>query len=120
MRNVPPVAANPLKDCAMRIFTFACWILFAGWMSSPGLAADPPRSRLQVINGSDQPIDVFWIESEEKRVASGSVAPGAETFITTTLKHRFAFVSQTDKSESFVTSDVPIHKDSPVEGECPS
>jgi hypothetical protein len=92
----------------MRIFTFACWILFAGWMSSPGLAADPPRSRLQVINGSDQPIDVFWIESEEKRVASGSVAPGAETFITTTLKHRFAFVSQTDKSESFVTSDVPI------------
>jgi len=37
--------------------------------------AQAPRPRLQVINGSTQPVDVFWLKSETERVPNGTVAP---------------------------------------------
>jgi hypothetical protein len=51
---------------------------------------------------------VYWLKSKRKRVSNGTVQPGQQTFITTTLGHRFAIVGQQDKSEVTVTSLVPV------------
>lgn len=66
------------------------------------------RPRLQIINGSDSTIDVFWLKSPDERVPNGSIEPGKQTLITTTLGHRFAVVSRADQSESIVTSEVLV------------
>ena len=71
-------------------------------------ADDAPRPRLQIINGSEQPIDVFWLKSDTERVPNGSVQPGQDTIITTTIGHQFAVVGREDKTESTVTSEVSI------------
>jgi len=72
----------------------------------PARAAERPK--LQFINGSAQTMDVFWIKSATERVSNGSVAPGENTIITTTLGHRFAVVGRDDKAERIVTSEVPV------------
>jgi hypothetical protein len=71
-------------------------------------AAETPRPKLQFINGSTQAVDVFWIKSDTERVPNGTVAPGENTIITTTLGHRFAVVGREDKTERIVTSEVPV------------
>ncbi len=80
-------------------------------------AADPPaetrppevlRTRLQIINGSRQPIEVFWLKSEAERVSNGLIASGKDSVITTTLGHRFAIVGREDGREVQVTSAVRI------------
>jgi hypothetical protein len=71
-------------------------------------AAESRRPVLQIINGSQQAIEVYWLKSKRKRVSNGTVQPGQQTFITTTLGHRFAIVGQQDKSEVTVTSLVPV------------
>jgi len=67
-----------------------------------------PRPRLQIINGSSQTVDIFWLKSDTERVSNGSVAPGKNTVITTTLGHRFAVVGRDDKATATVTSEVPV------------
>ena len=69
-------------------------------------AAELPRPKLQIINGSAQPVDIFWLKSGTERVPNGTVEPGRETIITTTLGHRFVVVGRADKSEASVTSEV--------------
>jgi len=74
-------------------------------------AADTPQLRrpeLQFINGSDQTIEIFWIESDRKRVSNGSVAPGKSSIIATTLGHRFEVVGRDDKTNATVTSEVLV------------
>ena len=71
-------------------------------------AAEPPSPKLQIINGSAQPIDIFWLKSDTERLPNGSVAPGKDTVITTTIGHRFVVVGREDKSEATVTSVVPV------------
>jgi hypothetical protein len=71
-------------------------------------AADSPRPRLQILNGTDQTVDVFWLKSDSERVPNGTVEPGKNTNITTTLGHRFVIVGRDDKSESTVTSEVLV------------
>jgi hypothetical protein len=66
----------------------------------------PVRPRLQIFNGTLATIDVYWLKNSEERVANGSVEPGSNSVITTTLGHRFAIVSREDQSESVVTSEV--------------
>ena len=68
--------------------------------------SDAPRPRLQIINGSRQPIDIFWLKSDTERVPNGSIAPGKNTIITTTLGHRFLIVANDEKETATVTSDV--------------
>ena len=70
-------------------------------------AAEKPPV-LQVLNGSKQTVDIFWLKSETERVPNGSLAPGKDTEITTTLGHRFALVGREDHSEFTVTSEVPV------------
>ena len=67
-----------------------------------------PRPRLQIINGSSQTVDIFWLKSDDERVTNGSVAPGKNTVITTTLGHRFEVVGRDDKTTATVTSEVPV------------
>jgi hypothetical protein len=76
--------------------------------SSPASATPgSPRPQLQILNGSDQPVEVFWLKSETERVSNGKVAPAGKTIITTTLGHRFAVVGDDDGTEFTVTSEVP-------------
>ncbi|MBM3845364.1 MAG: hypothetical protein FJ405_03635 [Verrucomicrobia bacterium] len=71
-------------------------------------AANPPRPKLQFINGSSQSVDIFWLKSDTERVPNGSLAPGQNTVISTTLGHRFAVVGRDDKAERVVTSEVRV------------
>lgn len=64
------------------------------------------RPRLQILNGSTQPIDLFWLKSETERVPNGSVAPGKDTIFTTSPGHRFLVVGREDKTEGTVTAEV--------------
>lgn len=77
-------------------------------LAALGFAAELPRPKLQILNGSTQTADVFWLKSDTERVPNGSVAPGRNTIITTTLGHRFAVVGRKDKAEMIVTSRVPV------------
>ena len=71
-------------------------------------AADGPRPRLQFINGGSQPIEIFWLKSPTERQPNGTIPPHQDRIITTTLGHRFAIVSPESKTETIVTSEVPV------------
>jgi len=66
------------------------------------------RPVLQILNGSDQPVEVFWLKTDTERVSNGRIEPGRDTFITTTLGHRFAIVGQEDAAERIVSSEVLV------------
>ncbi len=86
-------------------FWLACLCLVAALSVSAQTAARP---QLQIINGSAQAVDIFWLKSAAERVPNGSLDPGKDTILTTTLGHRFAVVGREDKSEAMVTSTVPV------------
>lgn len=67
-----------------------------------------PRPRLQVLNGSDQAVEVYWLREDGERVSNGTVVPGEGTRITTTLGHRFLLVGAEDGAEVQVTSEVRV------------
>jgi hypothetical protein len=87
---------NPLR------FPALCSIL----LTIPA-AAEPPRPQLQILNGTDAPVAVFWLKSENERVANSTVDPGKETILTTTLGHRFAIVDGKG-GETVIESKVPV------------
>ncbi len=66
------------------------------------------RPKLQIINGSTQVVEVFWINDKGERVPNGSVPPGKDTIVSTSLGHRFAVVGRDDKKESLVTAEVRV------------
>ena len=86
----------------------ACLSLLFIALTSALAAPDAPRPRLQIINGSSEAIDIFWLKSDSERVPHGSVASGKETIITTTLGHRFEVVGRDDKVAMTVSSLVPV------------
>ena len=81
-------------------------VLLLALSLSAALAQDRPR--LQIINGSSQIADLFWLKSDGEKVPNGSVAPGKDTIFTTTPGHRFLVVGRDDKREATVTSEVRI------------
>jgi Mlc titration factor MtfA (ptsG expression regulator) len=92
---------------------FSSLLVSCAWFGSTlvplaASAAEPPRPKLQIINGSGQTVDVFWLKTDAERVSNGSIAPGKDRIITTTIGHRFAVVGREDKSEAAVTSMVPV------------
>lgn len=66
------------------------------------------RPKLQIINGSSQAADIFWLSSASQRVPNGTVEPGRFTIIDTTLGHQFEIVGRADKTTAKVTSVVPV------------
>ncbi len=93
-----------MKPTAIFILTFLLSLFPSRGADEPG----PTRPRLQIINGSSQPIDIFWLKSDTERVPNGSVAPGKDAVITTTLGHRFVVVGRDPKTEATVTSEVAV------------
>jgi hypothetical protein len=81
--------------CALAMLWFSC-----------GQAFSDERPSLQILNGSPQTIDVFWMKSDTERIPNGSVAPGKDTILTTTPGHRFLIVGRDDMTEASVTSKV--------------
>ena len=67
-----------------------------------------PRPKLQIINGSNETVDIFWLKSDTERVPNGSVKPGQDTVLTTTLGHHFELVGRDDNAQAKVTSEVPV------------
>ena len=65
-------------------------------------------AHLQIFNGSSQTIDLFEMKSATQRIPSGSVAPGAETNLNTTLGQRFVLIGREDPQEISVISKVKI------------
>ena len=76
--------------------------------SSPNTNQVAVRPVLQVINGSRQPIDIWWLRTAEDRVHNGQLQPGSQISINTTIGHRFLLVGQHDGFEQPVSSLVPI------------
>ncbi len=87
-----------------RLLTFALLGALGGHLQ----AAEAPRPKLQIINGSEQPLDIFWLKPDSGRVPNGSLAPDQDTIITTTLGHRFVLVGREDQSSATVTSEVRV------------
>ena len=72
------------------------------------LGAAEPRPKLQIINGSTESIDLFWLKTDTERVPNVTVAPGEDTVITTTQGHRFEIVGRDDHTTARVTNQVPV------------
>jgi hypothetical protein len=63
---------------------------------------------LQILNGSDQPVDVFWLADGNDRRRVATIEPHRDETVDTTIGHRFLIVGQKDQSEAEVVSRVPI------------
>jgi hypothetical protein len=72
----------------------------------PQEAARAPR--LQIQNGSKEPIEVFWLRSDNERVSQGTIQPAKDKILTTTIGHRFAIVSKATPTETVITSRVLV------------
>jgi hypothetical protein len=73
-----------------------------------GPAPEERRPRLQIINGTDEPVTVTWLADDGRRVPQGTVAAGGDTVITTTIGHRFAIAGGGADGETIITSKIPI------------
>ncbi len=90
-----------MKHTIRRLLVILCILTLQA-----ALAAErpQPRPKLQILNGSRQAVEIFWLKSATERVPNGVVAPGKDTVISTTLGHRFAIVGRRDKTEFTVTN----------------
>lgn len=87
----------------------ACWLCnFAGFTS---LAAEPRsvvQPKLQVINNGEHVLEMFWLNPDGERVSNGSIVPGHDVVVSTTIGHRFVVVDLETKAERVIKSRVPI------------
>lgn len=65
------------------------------------------NASLQIINGTEKSVEIYWLKSDSERISNGSVEPGKNRSITTTLGHRFEVVSSIDQLTEVITSEVP-------------
>ncbi|MBL8812237.1 MAG: hypothetical protein JNM43_18880 [Planctomycetaceae bacterium] len=81
-------------------FVMALTLLVMTSLGSTSVSADEkqPRPRLQLINGSDQTAEVFWLKDGGERVSNGKIEPGKDRTITTTIGHKF-FITNGDGSK---------------------
>ena len=63
---------------------------------------------LQVFNGSDRTIEVFWVRDDQQRISNGQVMPGKQSTIDTRIGHRFSIVDLDDKSERIIESSLRV------------
>jgi hypothetical protein len=94
------------KRLMTRLTAFSLpWVLLLPWLAATAADDDAaPRPRLQVINGSDQAAEVFWLKDDGAKVLTDTIPPGAQTTIDTTLGHRFVITGQRDGKKVAVTS----------------
>jgi hypothetical protein len=101
------IGKGVLLEQAMKTILPQAILAFVLLLMGRSNADEPGRPRLQIINGSDAPIGIFWLKTPDERVPNGRVAPGKEQMIITTLGHRFAIVGQ-NGVERIVTDRVPL------------
>jgi hypothetical protein len=77
-------------------------------LAGPARAEEASRPRLQILNGWTHTVDVFWLKSPTERVPNGSIEPGKDRIITTSLGHQFVIVGREVKHEATVSSRVPV------------
>ena len=108
-RDRPLFACQKLKAQIRRSSFSALWMCIA-WtcIISSAIAQQTQRARLQLINGTDQDYEIFWLKSDTERKSNGIVAAGKEKMISTTVGHRFLLVERSDQSEISVTCEVRI------------
>ncbi len=82
----------------------------AAFLATAAASAADARPKLQIINGTGAPLEVFWLKSDGGRVSNGKVAAGGNTVLTTSAGHRFAVVGKGPDGpvEETVTSKVPV------------
>ena len=73
-----------------------------------GIAASVSAQNLQFINESAEALEVFHLKPDAERESKGSVAPGKQMTIPTTLGHRFLLVDGNGVTKAEVTSEVPV------------
>ncbi|MEP2776250.1 MAG: hypothetical protein ABJQ29_06830 [Luteolibacter sp.] len=80
------------------------------FLLSTALSSADPSPRLQFINASSSPAEIFWLNDDGERVSNGHVEPGEDSIITTTLGHKFAIVGKGPDGviEENVTCKVPV------------
>lgn len=98
--------ARPVPPTRPRLVVVALLCACANAWAAGG--EDDLRPTLQVINGTAGAVDIFWLASQGERVPQGTVPAGGETFIKTTIGHRFAIVGGDPIAETVVTSEVPV------------
>ncbi len=64
------------------------------------------RPKLQLINAGPTLIEVLWLSPDGERLSNGTIKPGEDRIIGTTLGHRFVIVD--DGKETEVVSKVPV------------
>nr|MBP8301910.1 hypothetical protein [Planctomycetota bacterium] len=85
--------------------------IFLGWgiglfAFAPAVAAQ--GAQLQIQNGSSQTVDVFWQKDAAERVPNGSVEPGQEILLATTIGHRIVLVPRNDTVVSMVKCEMRV------------
>ena len=88
------------------LFVAIVGLLLPAWGSDAAEESSVGRPKLQIINGSNQKISIFWLKSATERVPNGTVDPGKDIIITTTLGHSFEIIGP-DRCQ-VVTNEVPI------------
>lgn len=69
-------------------------------------AAESVRPKLQIINASAKPVEIFWEGNDDERASKGTVESGGQKTIQAKLGDRFSIVG--DGTQRSVTSEVPI------------
>jgi len=92
----------PIQRTLALLLTATFTVLHGHSISAAEL--DTPRPQLQIINASSEKADVFWLNEGGKAVPNGSIEPGENHAITTTLGHRFAVVGKQSKTRLTVES----------------
>ncbi len=115
MRLARPIPRSRMEKIliefqAMNWIIFIC-VIVLGELHSLNIATahdSPQPARLQLINGTHQDFDVYWLKSDELRIPSGSVEASKQNTIATTVGHRFVLVGKSDGKEETVASLVRI------------
>lgn len=95
----------------LRSFVFEAARFLLAAVAALGLsksASAEARPKLQILNGSQHAIDVYWLESENRRRHVSTIEPHRDTIVDTTLGHRFLIVGPDDEAKSEVVSRAPV------------
>ena len=107
LTNVP-LPVHDHHPIALQVIWLVALSIMLSSLSAALAQPDDGRPKLQILNGSDRRIDVFWLRSDTERVSNGSVEPGKHVIISTTIGHRFVIVDSKNGSERTVTSEVRV------------
>ncbi|MCA9065819.1 MAG: hypothetical protein KDA96_22280, partial [Planctomycetaceae bacterium] len=117
-RDAGQCAVRPprrFRFAVMLLLTSACFLCSCPAAGAAGQAderradsADQPRPVLQIINGSEQSIAVYWLDGGKRRVPNGTVPPGQDTTIQTTPGHQFLIIGEADGQQMTATSQATI------------